>query len=99
MDDENGILTELFEMSTALGSSHNDDGLMAEGNTSAPIDAESFWVKASSVRLSRVVGGREATECPLGRTTRTARWWPRDLCKRLHNRLLAGRSWPVPRFV
>lgn len=45
------ILNQLISLSKHLGEPANDYVLLAEGNTSAGIDAETFWVKASGAQL------------------------------------------------
>jgi rhamnose utilization protein RhaD (predicted bifunctional aldolase and dehydrogenase) len=51
------LLDELVEMSAELGEPARDLAILGEGNTSARADGESFWVKASGIRLGRA--GRE----------------------------------------
>jgi rhamnose utilization protein RhaD (predicted bifunctional aldolase and dehydrogenase) len=46
-------LDELVELSLQLGEPDRDLAILAEGNTSARIDHESFWVKASGTSLAR----------------------------------------------
>ncbi len=41
------ILTELVELSNRLAAPANDYVILAEGNTSARVDDQTFWVKAS----------------------------------------------------
>ena len=48
------ILTELVNMSRHLGDPANDYVILGEGNTSAQIDDDSFWVKASGTQLRTV---------------------------------------------
>src|SRR5579859_1636897 len=52
----NGVTTfsQLRELSHELGKPENDYAIQAEGNTSARIDAETFWVKASGYSLRDV---------------------------------------------
>lgn len=45
------ILNELIALSHELGHPDNDYAILGEGNTSAKVDAESFWVKASGSEL------------------------------------------------
>jgi rhamnose utilization protein RhaD (predicted bifunctional aldolase and dehydrogenase) len=49
MDD--AILSQLITMSRNLGNPALDYAILGEGNTSARIDAETFWVKASGAPL------------------------------------------------
>ncbi len=46
------VLEELVQMSRTLARPEWDCVIMGEGNTSARIDEESFWVKASGVQLA-----------------------------------------------
>jgi rhamnose utilization protein RhaD (predicted bifunctional aldolase and dehydrogenase) len=46
-------LEELMRLSLELGDSTRDLVVLAEGNTSARIDKESFWVKASGTSLAQ----------------------------------------------
>lgn len=46
-------LDELVALSLELGDPARDLAILAEGNTSARIDEESFWVKASGTSLAR----------------------------------------------
>lgn len=48
------ILKELIVMSRNIGKPENDYVIIAEGNTSAKIDDESFFVKASGYYLSNI---------------------------------------------
>src|SRR5512142_1545919 len=48
------ILDELIELSHDLGDEANDYVIIGEGNTSARIDAETFWVKASGRNLKTI---------------------------------------------
>lgn len=45
------LLEELVELSHALGHPSRDLAILGEGNTSARVDDESFWVKASGSEL------------------------------------------------
>lgn len=45
------LLEELIELSHALGHPSRDLAILGEGNTSARVDGESFWVKASGSEL------------------------------------------------
>ena len=45
------ILTELIALSHELGHRDNDYAILGEGNTSAKVDDQSFWVKASGSEL------------------------------------------------
>lgn len=47
----NAVLKQLIDMSRHLGNPAYDYAILGEGNTSARIDAESFWVKASGAEL------------------------------------------------
>ncbi len=47
----NDALSQLINMSRALGDPANDYVILGEGNTSARADAETFWVKASGTSL------------------------------------------------
>ncbi len=46
------VLDQLIELSNWLGGPELDAAILGEGNTSAKIDSESFWVKASGTQLS-----------------------------------------------
>jgi rhamnose utilization protein RhaD (predicted bifunctional aldolase and dehydrogenase) len=48
------ILEKLVEMSRYLGDPANDLAILGEGNTSARIDDETFWVKASGFELRTI---------------------------------------------
>lgn len=48
------ILEQLVKMSRTLGDPANDYVILGEGNTSAQIDDDSFWVKASGTQLRTV---------------------------------------------
>jgi rhamnose utilization protein RhaD (predicted bifunctional aldolase and dehydrogenase) len=50
--DERSILNELVSMSAGLGKPENDYVILGEGNTSAKIDENFFYVKASGKYLS-----------------------------------------------
>lgn len=45
------ILEHLIELTRHLGAPENDYAILGEGNTSARIDAETFWVKASGAAM------------------------------------------------
>ena len=49
---ETQVLSQLVELSNELGDPGLDYVILGEGNTSARIDEESFWVKASGTRLA-----------------------------------------------
>src|SRR5436190_20422384 len=51
---ETTILSELIQMSHELGKPKYDSAIQAEGNTSARIDDDCFWVKASGYMLSNI---------------------------------------------
>lgn len=51
--DEQTVLNELVAMSLALGKPENDYVILGEGNTSAKVDDDFFFVKASGKYLSR----------------------------------------------
>jgi rhamnose utilization protein RhaD (predicted bifunctional aldolase and dehydrogenase) len=48
------ILNELLSLSHNLGDEANDYVIVGEGNTSARIDSETFWVKASGQNLRTI---------------------------------------------
>ncbi len=48
------ILDELLDLSHHLGAETNDYVIVGEGNTSARIDQETFWVKASGQNLKTI---------------------------------------------
>lgn len=48
------VLNELVQLSNVLGDPGLDYVILGEGNTSARIDGESFWVKASGTRLAEM---------------------------------------------
>ena len=50
----NSVLQQLVDMSRNLGDPAHDYAILGEGNTSARIDAESFWVKASGAELRTI---------------------------------------------
>ena len=50
----NAIHHQLIAMSRQLGDPANDYVILGEGNTSAKIDSETFWVKASGVELKNI---------------------------------------------
>jgi rhamnose utilization protein RhaD (predicted bifunctional aldolase and dehydrogenase) len=54
MNNQNDILNELIELSHSLGDPEMDYAILGEGNTSARIDEESFWVKASGSELRTI---------------------------------------------
>lgn len=47
------VLDELVAMSRELGAPGNDYAIIGEGNASARVDANTFWVKASGTRLAQ----------------------------------------------
>ena len=49
------VLTQLIAMSNNLGHPANDYVILGEGNTSAQVNEETFWVKASGTQL-RAIG-------------------------------------------
>ena len=49
--------SELIELSRDLGAEHRHLAILGEGNTSARIDADSFWVKASGSSLGTLKEG------------------------------------------
>jgi len=51
MSDKQAILKQLIAMSRNLGQPEKDYVILSEGNTSARIDEESFWVKASGAEM------------------------------------------------
>ncbi|MDH7484751.1 MAG: class II aldolase/adducin family protein [Anaerolineae bacterium] len=53
----NDILHELIALSRHLGNPANDYVILAEGNTAARADEETFWVKASGVALQGIEAG------------------------------------------
>ena len=54
MENDNEILNELLDMSRNLGNPERDYIILGEGNSSAKIDKDSFWVKASGASLSNL---------------------------------------------
>ena len=54
MSDPEQLRAELVEMSRALGEPAADCVILGEGNTSARIDEEVFWVKASGAQLPTI---------------------------------------------
>ena len=53
------ILANLVEMSRYLGAPERGYAILGEGNSSARIDEETFWVKASGTTMARIdAGGR-----------------------------------------
>ena len=50
---EGRVLDDLVALSLEMGDPARDLTILAEGNTSARIDGEAFWVKASGARLER----------------------------------------------
>ncbi len=54
MSDPQQLRTELVEMSRGLGDPAADCVILGEGNTSARIDEETFWVKASGAQLPMI---------------------------------------------
>jgi rhamnose utilization protein RhaD (predicted bifunctional aldolase and dehydrogenase) len=54
MQKDEQILMNLVEMSLNLGRPEMDYIILGEGNSSAKIDAETFWVKASGASLSNL---------------------------------------------
>ena len=54
MENDIEILNELLEMSRNLGNPERDYIILGEGNSSAKIDKDSFWVKASGASLSNL---------------------------------------------
>jgi rhamnose utilization protein RhaD (predicted bifunctional aldolase and dehydrogenase) len=48
------ILAELVAMSTTLGDPALDYAILGEGNTSARVDDETFWVKASGAEMRTI---------------------------------------------
>ncbi len=51
---QDAILTQLVSMSRNLGDPINDYVILGEGNTSAQVDGDSFWVKASGTELRTI---------------------------------------------
>src|SRR5438067_11126328 len=50
------VLNDLVQMSRRLGDPARDYVILGEGNTSAAVDAESFFVKASGAGLEGIGG-------------------------------------------
>jgi rhamnose utilization protein RhaD (predicted bifunctional aldolase and dehydrogenase) len=50
----NDVLSQLITMSNNLGAPANDYVILGEGNTSAKIDDDTFWVKASGTQLRTI---------------------------------------------
>jgi rhamnose utilization protein RhaD (predicted bifunctional aldolase and dehydrogenase) len=50
------ILKQLIKLSHNLGQPQNDYVILGEGNTSAKIDNQTFWVKASGTHLGTITG-------------------------------------------
>jgi len=48
---KDNVLEQLLKLSRNLGDPANDYVILAEGNTSAKVDEETFWVKASGTQL------------------------------------------------
>ena len=48
-----GILTTLVQLSHYLGDPANDYAILGEGNCSAQVDGDTFWVKASGVEMGK----------------------------------------------
>jgi rhamnose utilization protein RhaD (predicted bifunctional aldolase and dehydrogenase) len=53
-DKPNDILAQLIDLSMHLGDPANDYAILGEGNTSAKIDSDRFWVKASGSELRTI---------------------------------------------
>ena len=51
------ILKQLVDMSRHLGDSALDYAILGEGNSSARVDAETFWVKASGAEMRTIEAG------------------------------------------
>jgi rhamnose utilization protein RhaD (predicted bifunctional aldolase and dehydrogenase) len=54
MNNSESILSQLITLSHHLGSPEKDYAILGEGNTSAKIDEETFWVKASGSELRTI---------------------------------------------
>jgi rhamnose utilization protein RhaD (predicted bifunctional aldolase and dehydrogenase) len=54
MTDKHVILQQLVTMSRSLGRPENDYVIIAEGNTSALVETNTFWIKASGTRLETI---------------------------------------------
>ncbi len=50
-------LQELIQLSHYLGDPTNDYAILGEGNSSAKIDGDTFWVKASGVEMAKAEEG------------------------------------------
>jgi rhamnose utilization protein RhaD (predicted bifunctional aldolase and dehydrogenase) len=50
----NDILAQLVELSNNLGQPEHDYVILGEGNTSARVDDQTFWVKASGMELQTI---------------------------------------------
>ena len=50
----NAVLQQLVDMSRTLGDPAHDYAILGEGNSSARIDTESFWVKASGAEMRTI---------------------------------------------
>jgi len=70
MSDPQQLLEELVEMSRKLGEPAADCVILGEGNTSARIDEETFWVKASGA-LRTALCGSGLARCWVCLTRRT----------------------------
>ncbi|MGB9591644.1 MAG: class II aldolase/adducin family protein [Candidatus Kryptoniota bacterium] len=55
MNDKFSILQELVNLSRNLGLPENDYVILGDGNTSAKIDENTFWVKASGAYLHNIL--------------------------------------------
>ena len=53
----NDILEQLVELSNNLGQPEHDYAILGEGNTSARVDEQTFWVKASGTELRTITAG------------------------------------------
>lgn len=51
METSDSVLAQLVGLSNAMGDARNDYAILGEGNTSARIDSDSFYVKASGAEL------------------------------------------------
>lgn len=51
---EDSVLSQLVSMSNRLGDPAFDYAILGEGNTSARVDEETFWVKASGTNLRTI---------------------------------------------
>lgn len=54
MEESKHILAQLVALSCHLGDPARDYAILGEGNTSARLDAETFWVKASGAALQSI---------------------------------------------